>query len=68
MGAEQSKVEDSVQDDLHDATMKEVALGHLHGPYPEQEVTEHFGSDKWLLNLGLPSTMDSCGPGCSGCR
>ena len=33
MGAEQSKVEDSVQDDLHDATMKEVALGHLHGPY-----------------------------------
>ena len=50
MGAEQSKVEDSVQDDLHDATMKEVALGHLHGPYSEQEVTEHFGSDKWLFN------------------
>ena len=50
MGAEQSKVEDSVQDDLHDATMKEVALGHLHGPYSEQEVAEHFGSDKWLFN------------------
>ena len=39
-----------MQDDLHDATMKEVALGHLHGPYSEQEVTEHFGSDKWLFN------------------
>ena len=50
MGAEQAKAEDSVQDDLHEATMKEVALGHLHGPYSEQEVTEHFGSDKWLFN------------------
>ena len=28
MGAKQSKVGESVQDDLHDATMKEVALGH----------------------------------------
>ena len=50
MGAEQAKVEDSVQSDLHEATMKEVALGHLHGPYSEQEITEHFGSDKWLFN------------------
>jgi hypothetical protein len=50
MGAEHSKMEDSVQDDLHDATMKEVALGHLHGPFSEQEIAEHFGSDKWLFN------------------
>ena len=50
MGAEQAKVEGSVQSDLHEATMKEVALGHLHGPYSEQEITEHFGSDKWLFN------------------
>ena len=50
MGTEQPKVEDSLQDDLHDATMKEVALGHLHGPYSEQEVTEHFGSDRWFFN------------------
>ena len=26
-------MEDSVQDDLHDATMKEVDIGTLHGPY-----------------------------------
>ena len=28
-----AKLEDSVQDDLHDATMKEVDIGTLHGPY-----------------------------------
>ena len=50
MGAEHSKMEDCVQDDLHEATMKEVELGHLHGPLSEEEVTAHFGSDKWLFN------------------
>ena len=54
LGAEHSKMEDCVQDDLHEATMKEVELGHLHRPLSEEEVTEeltaHFGSDKWLFN------------------
>ena len=37
---------------LHEATMKEVALWHLHGPFSEDQITitSHFGSDKWLFN------------------
>ena len=58
MGAEHSKMEDYVQDDLHEATMKEVELGHLHGPLSEEEVTAHFGSDKWLFNPRMPFTRE----------
>eukprot|EP00435_Cladocopium_sp_Y103_P010452 s4861_g2.t1 len=50
MNAEYSKLEEKVQQDLHDTTMKEVELGHLHGPFPEAEITAHFGTDKWLFN------------------
>ena len=25
-------------------------LGHLHGPLSEEEVTAHFGTDRWLFN------------------
>ena len=30
--------------------MKEVDLGHLFGPYSEAEMTEFFGTDRWLYN------------------
>lgn len=36
--------------ELHEAILKEVQLGHLHGPYTEQEVSQFFGSEKWLFN------------------
>ena len=38
------------QEDLHAATMKEVGLGHLFGPFTESEMTEFFGTDRWLYN------------------
>eukprot|EP00435_Cladocopium_sp_Y103_P013271 s3625_g3.t1 len=50
MSAEYSKQEEKVQQDLHETTMKEVELGHLHGPFSEAEITAHFGTDKWLFN------------------
>ena len=50
MGSISSKLEEQVQKDLHEATMKEVDLGHLHGPFSEEQITEHFGTDKWLFN------------------
>ena len=30
--------------------MKEVGLGHLFGPFTESEMTEFFGTDRWLYN------------------
>ena len=30
--------------------MKEVELGHLFGPFSESEMTEFFGTDRWLYN------------------
>ena len=50
MGSQNSQLDEAVQDDLYEATMKEVSLGHLHGPFSESEVTAHFGTDKWLFN------------------
>eukprot|EP00435_Cladocopium_sp_Y103_P006518 s5825_g2.t1 len=50
MSVEYSKQEEKVQQDLHETTMKEVELGHLHGPFSDAEVTAHFGTDKWLFN------------------
>ncbi|CAE7229923.1 unnamed protein product [Symbiodinium sp. CCMP2592] len=37
-------------EDLFAGTLKEVHRGDLSGPYTEDEVTAHFGSDDWLLN------------------
>ena len=37
-------------EDLHASTMKEVELGHLHGPFSEQEVSDFFGTNHWLFN------------------
>eukprot|EP00435_Cladocopium_sp_Y103_P043204 s207_g12.t1 len=50
MNAKHSRREEQVQRDLHETTMKEVELGHLHGRFSEDEVTAHFGTDKWLFN------------------
>ena len=38
------------QDDLEAASDLEVQRGEAEGPFTEQEVTEHFGSEQWLLN------------------
>ena len=50
MSSRNSQLDESVQADLYEATMKEVELGHLHGPFTESEVTAHFGVDEWLFN------------------
>ena len=36
--------------DLKATTDKEVELGHLAGPFSEQQMTEHLGTTAWLLN------------------
>ena len=41
---------DDTMEDLHAATMKEVELGHLHGPFSEREISEFFGTSHWLFN------------------
>ena len=50
MTSDTSKLDAKTQEDLHTATMKEVELGHLHGPFSELEITQHFGTDQWLFN------------------
>ena len=51
MGASSNAdLEDGQQEDLHQATLKEVELGHLFGPYSEDEMTQHFETDKWRYN------------------
>lgn len=42
--------DEKVQQDLHEATMKEVSLGNLQGPFTENEVSEYFGTPDWLFN------------------
>ena len=41
---------DDTMEDLHAATMKEVELGHLHGPFSEREISEFFGTSHRLFN------------------
>ena len=36
--------------DLHEASLAEVAKGHLHGPLSEQQVTEALGDSCWLFS------------------
>lgn len=50
MTSDASRLDAKTQEDLHTATMKEVELGHLHGPFTESEITKHFGTDRWLFN------------------
>lgn len=38
------------EEDLKQATDEEVDLGHLAGPFNEQQMTDHFGTTTWLLN------------------
>ena len=38
------------QKDLHEASLAEVAKGHLHGPLDEQQVTEALGDSSWLFS------------------
>ena len=40
---------DSKEEDLHAATMEEVGLGHLQGPFTKQQIDERFGKDAWLF-------------------
>eukprot|EP00435_Cladocopium_sp_Y103_P067680 s126_g30.t1 len=35
---------------LHDSTLEEVRLGHLQGPFTEQQLDQKFGKDAWLFN------------------
>ena len=49
MSSQNSQLDEAVQADLYEAAMKEVELGHLHGPLSEAEVTSHFGTE-WLFN------------------
>jgi len=35
---------------LHAATMEEVSLGHLEGPFSESQLDERFGKGAWLFN------------------
>ena len=35
---------------LHAATMEEVSLGHLEGPFSESQLDEKFGKGAWLFN------------------
>ena len=40
---------DSKEEDLHAATMEEVRLGHLQGPFTKQQIDERFGNNAWLF-------------------
>ena len=47
-------------EDLHAATMKEVELGHLHGPFSEREISEFGGSTtvrNWQAELVIQSPV-----------
>ena len=37
-------------DELHKATMEEVELGHLEGPFTEKQLDDRFGKNRWLFN------------------
>ena len=37
-------------DNLHAATMEEVNLGHLEGPFSGKQLDERFGKGAWLFN------------------
>ena len=41
--------EDEHSDSLHKATLEEVKLGHLQGPYTEDQIHAMFGKDTWLF-------------------
>ena len=44
------ELESEQQKDLHEASLAEVAKGHLHGPLSEQQVTEALGDSGWLFS------------------
>ena len=35
---------------MHEATLEEVKLGHLAGPFSEKQLDERFGKHGWLFN------------------
>ena len=45
-----SEMTELQENDLKQATDKEVELGHLAGPLSECQVTADLGSSSWLLN------------------
>ena len=47
--ADSSEQELEREKDLHTATLKEVKLGHLRGPFSEKQISEELGSPDWLL-------------------
>jgi len=48
----QSRKEDNSGEDaaLNEATMEEVALGHLQGPFTEEQMDKKFGRGKWVFS------------------
>ena len=50
VGTRGADTDESTMEDLHASTMMEVELGHLRGPFSEQEVTDFFGANHWLFN------------------
>ena len=50
MGARSTATDERTMEDLHASTMKEVELGHLHGRFSEQDVSDFFGTSHWLFN------------------
>ncbi|CAE7276556.1 unnamed protein product [Symbiodinium sp. CCMP2592] len=45
-----SDTPESEQADLKQASDLEVQRGEVEGPFSEKEITDHFGSENWLLN------------------
>ena len=44
----------SEQSDLNQTSKAEVDLGDLQGPFSEQQITDFFGSEEWILNPRFP--------------
>ena len=44
------ELEEIQAEDLHQATLKEVELGHLFGPFTERQMSDFFGTERWLYN------------------
>lgn len=53
MGGDKTHFDEQVQKDLHEATLKEVELGHLHGPFSEAQVSEHSAQTGGYSTLAL---------------
>ena len=48
--SETLEIEQTKDEDLEQATMEEVKLGFLQGPFSEDQVSKIFEGDEWLMN------------------